>query len=245
MTSCSARVCTYAKAFGHSDWETGTVAYQCDKPVDKRSLCTACAGKGTPFGIFGKAVPDYAQCDGKMRDEDGYVSDAVKEGEALCWVVAEPDMDDDGNLIVEKQELLDDDYWMCDEDWDGDEDEDTDTDTDTDTSKKLSIADLRALCDDAGVDHAHMRKCEMRAALTDADTPTPKAASKVKSPKAAAKVKSPKADKPKRKPSAYNNYMSNNLAAYKKTHPSLSHIEAFTDVAKLWKTSDDNPKTSA
>jgi hypothetical protein len=47
--------------------------------------------------------------------------------------------------------------------------------------------------------------------------------------------------KKKRSPSAYNLYMSANLAKYKVKHPSLPHKEAFSNVAALWKDSDDNP----
>ncbi len=41
----------------------------------------------------------------------------------------------------------------------------------------------------------------------------------------------------KRKPSAYNLYMKNNLSSYKKDNPTATHQEAFKAIAKKW--SDD------
>ncbi|CAO3573261.1 unnamed protein product [Mortierella alpina] len=46
----------------------------------------------------------------------------------------------------------------------------------------------------------------------------------------------------KRKMSAYNSYMKEELPKYKAANPGVEHKEAFKQVAGKWKTSTQNPK---
>ncbi|KAF9574565.1 hypothetical protein EC968_006178 [Mortierella alpina] len=50
------------------------------------------------------------------------------------------------------------------------------------------------------------------------------------------------AEPAKRKMSAYNSYMKEELPKYKAAHPGVEHKEAFKQVASKWKTSTLNPK---
>lgn len=52
-----------------------------------------------------------------------------------------------------------------------------------------------------------------------------------------AKSTEPKATKTKRKPSAYNNYMSKALKEMKTSHPDMTHMERFKKCASEWKSS--------
>ncbi|KZS86870.1 hypothetical protein SISNIDRAFT_342097 [Sistotremastrum niveocremeum HHB9708] len=51
-----------------------------------------------------------------------------------------------------------------------------------------------------------------------------------------------KETKTKRPPSAYNQYMKDNLPGYKKENPDKSHKEAFAAVAQQWADAPENPK---
>ena len=213
-SNCCAIRLTWATEYGYGEWDTGTIAYQCDKAATQGKFCGICDRAKAPFGKIGatytwedgteSTVPEYALKDGKM--DDGSV---VSKGDALCCVFANPLIDSDGELLSQKkQEFLGDDFWQCDKDVysdDEDEDEDEDegcwTDDEDDTpvtiDKSISADDLREMCDELGIDHDGLRKSEMRDALTDISSdekPKPKKAAKAKSPKAkAAKAKSPKA----------------------------------------------------
>jgi len=46
----------------------------------------------------------------------------------------------------------------------------------------------------------------------------------------------------KKKLSPYNTFMKTELAKVKKSHPSLSHKDAFKQAASNWAASSDNPK---
>ena len=72
----------------------------------------------------------------------------------------------------------------------------------------------------------------------------PKEAKAKKEPKAASK-KEAKEPKAARAPSAYNEFMKDEIAKVKKANPELGHKEAFKIAAANWKTSKDNPKAAA
>ncbi|GJJ68838.1 hypothetical protein EMPS_01184 [Entomortierella parvispora] len=57
-------------------------------------------------------------------------------------------------------------------------------------------------------------------------------------PKKTATSKAP----PKKKMSAYNEFMKTELPTFKAAHPNVEHKEAFKKVAQLWKDSPLNPK---
>jgi len=253
-STCISVRLTSAAEYGHSKWSTGTVAYQCEKAASKGKFCAICARNGSPFGKIGASyswedgtvatVPEYALKAGKMDD-----GTAVEKGEALCCVFANPLMDPDGNMLVDDQEPLDDEYWQCDndgddEDDDGDDDEDDEDDEDDDDDdedddsasaddyKGILLKDIKKdlTSRDLSTDG---RKKELIQRLVNNDNGEDEDSS--------APSKKSKADRKKRAPSAYNIYMSNNLAAYKKKHPNLAHKDAFCKVAGLWANSDDNP----
>jgi len=257
MTSTSSDNCcairlTWATEYGYSEWNTGTVAYQCDKAATQGKFCGICARNKAPFGKIGASytwedgtestVPEYALKAGKMDD-----GQAVGKGDALCCVFANPLIDSDGALLAKKkQELLDDEYWRCDkdvysDDEDCDEDEGSDDEEvsdDEEDSKPISIdksvtvADLREMCDGQGIDHDGLSKSEMRSALADiASDEKPKA-------KAKAKAKSPKKEKQKRAPSQYNLFMKRELPIYKEKH-SADHQVAFKACAAMWTAQKD------
>jgi len=48
--------------------------------------------------------------------------------------------------------------------------------------------------------------------------------------------------KDKRKPSAYNQFMKDNLSKVKAKDTSLDHKAAFKKVAEMWKSAPENPK---
>ena len=253
-SSCISIRLAAASEYGHSDWSTGTVAYQCEKAASKGKFCGICARNGSPFGKIGASyswedgtvstVPEYALKAGKMED-----GTPVEKGEALCSIFANPLMDADGNMLVDNQDLLDDAYWQCDDEGDDDDDEDGDDDDEGDDDEdegddddSASAADYKGiLLKDIKKDLASRdlstkgskKDLVMRLVNNDngedADAPVSKKASKSTT------------ERKKRPPSAYNIYMSNNLASYKKNHPSLSHKDAFCKVAGLWANSDDNP----
>ncbi|KAG0262073.1 hypothetical protein BG011_000348 [Mortierella polycephala] len=50
------------------------------------------------------------------------------------------------------------------------------------------------------------------------------------------------AEPPKRKMSAYNTFMKEELPKYKAAHVGVDHKEAFKKVASMWKTAPQNPK---
>ncbi|KAG0246090.1 hypothetical protein B0O80DRAFT_496787 [Mortierella sp. GBAus27b] len=58
---------------------------------------------------------------------------------------------------------------------------------------------------------------------------------------AAAPSKKP-AESSKKKMSAYNTFMKDELPKYKAKHPGIEHKEAFKQVAIMWKNSSLNPK---
>jgi hypothetical protein len=250
-SSCISVRLASASEYGHSEWSTGTVAYQCEKTASKGKFCAICARNGSPFGKFGvvytwedgteSSVPEYALKAGKMED-----GTAVEKGEALCCVFANPMMDADGNMLVDNQDPLDDAYWQCDDEGEDDEGEDEDEDEDegedegeddsasADDYKGILLKDIKK--DLASRDLSTVgRKKDLISRLVnndngeDADAPLSKKQSKSTT------------ERKKRPPSAYNIYMSNNLASYKKNNPSLSHKDAFCKVAGLWANSDDNP----
>jgi hypothetical protein len=253
MTStCISVRLTSASEYGHSKWTTGTVAYQCEKAASKGKFCAICARNGSPFGKIGASytwedgtsstVPEYALKAGKMDD-----GTPVEKGEALCSVFANPLMDADGNMLVDDQEPLDDAYWQCDnegddegEDEDEDEDEDEGESEGEDEDESASADDYKGiLLKDIKKDltsrdlSTEGRKKELIQRLVNNDNGADEDTS--------APSKKSKTERKKRAPSAYNIYMSNNLAAYKKKHPSLAHKDAFCKVASLWANSDDNP----
>ena len=257
-TDCCAIRLTWATEYGYGKWETGTVAYQCDKAATQGKFCGVCDRAKAPFGKIGttytwedgteSTVPEYAAKDGKMDD-----GSTVSKGDALCCVFANPLIDSDGELLShKKQELLDDDFWQCDkDDYSDDEDEDCDdedegcwTDDEDDTpvtiDKSITADDLREMCDELGIDHDGLRKSEMRDALTDVasdEKPKPKKAAKAKSPKAKS-PKAPKKEKQKRAPSQYNLFMQRELPIYKEKH-SVEHQVAFKAVAAMWTAQKD------
>jgi len=252
-SSCISVRLAFATDYGHSEWTTGTVAYQCEKSATKGKFCTICARNGSPFGKIGasytwedgtvSSVPEYALKAGKMED-----GSAVEKGEALCCVFANPMMDADGNMLLDQvQDELNDEYWNCDkdqddEDDDEDEGEDDEDDEDEDDEDDSASADdyKGILLKDIKKDLTSRRlaiegrKKDLIMRLVNNDNGADEDS-------ATAPSKKSKTERKKRPPSAYNIYMSNNLAAYKKKHPSLSHKDAFCKVAGLWADSDDNP----
>ena len=255
MTSkCIAIRIASATEYEHSDWDTGTVAYQCEKNASKgKKFCGVCAKHKGAFGKIGcsytwddgteSTVPEYALKDGSMED-----GTKVSKGDAMCYVFANPLMDEEGNMLEKKQELLDDEYWQCDkeedeydcddeDDEDEDEDEgcwtdDEDCDDEQDVSprkKALNIAELREMCDDNDIDHDGLSKADMREALELSDSDSPKAKTKKPSPK----------DKVKRKPTAYNLFMKSALKKYKAKNPDVTHKDAFCSVAAQWTEAKD------
>ena len=243
---CLSRVCAWATEYGHSDWATGTVAYQCQKSASQGKHCGVCYRNGTAFGLFGKKVPDYALCDGKM--DDGTV---VKKGDALCWVVADPDMTDAGDFLTKSQEKLDDDYWQCDgddDDEDGDDDgddgddEDEDDDDDEDDSsssddyKGIKVPALRK--DLVARDlSAKGKRADLVARLVNNDNGTDDDEDGddnevVPTKGVAAKGVATKVKKT-RTPSAYNLFMKEELPKYKKAHDT-DHKDAFCACAAKW-----------
>ncbi|KAG0047013.1 hypothetical protein BGZ83_007845 [Gryganskiella cystojenkinii] len=60
--------------------------------------------------------------------------------------------------------------------------------------------------------------------------------------KKATTTKAAPAEVPKKKMSAYNEFMKTELPKYKAKHAGVEHKEAFKQVAQLWKTSPLNPK---
>jgi len=109
MTSCKARIICYAHDYGYTDCpDYYCLGYQCDHDPHSKGLCKAHL-KSLPFGKFKQKAPDYALAKGKMENDVSVVKD-----EALCWLFPKPDIDDDGNLLIDNQEPLTDDYWQCD-----------------------------------------------------------------------------------------------------------------------------------
>ena len=263
MTSkCIAIRIAAATDYGHSDWETGTVAYQCEKNATQGKFCGICAKHKGAFGKIGcsyswedgteSTVPEYALKDGTMED-----GTKVDKGDAMCCVFANPLMDTDANceMMEKKQELLGDEYWQCDKeedeydyeddegDWTDDEECDDEQDCDDEEQdssprkKALTIAELREMCDENDIDHDGLSKPDMRQALDDTDAPAPKKA------KGKAKKPSPK-DKVKRKPSAYNLYMKSALKKYKSKNPNTEHQVAFKACAAQWTKGKDKKSKS-
>jgi hypothetical protein len=259
--NCCAIRLTWATEYDYGEWNTGTVAYQCDKDATQGKFCGICARNKAPFGKIGASytwedgtestVPEYALKAGKMDD-----GQAVGKGDALCCVFANPLIDSDGALLAKKkQELLDDEYWRCDkdvysDDEDCDEDEGSEgeevSDDEEDSKpvsidKSVTVADLREMCDGQEIDHEGMSKSEMRSALADITSDEkPKAKSKAKG-KAKGKDKSPKKEKKekqKRAPSQYNLFMKRELPIYKEKH-SADHQVAFKACAAMWTAQKD------
>ena len=260
-TTCTAIRIASATEYEHSDWDTGTVAYQCEKNATKgKKFCGVCAKHKGAFGKIGcsytwddgteSTVPEYALKDGSMED-----GTKVSKGDAMCYVFANPLMDEEGNMLEKKQELLDDEYWQCDKEEDeydcDDEDEDEgcwtddeDCDDEQDVSprkKALNIAELREMCDENDIDHDGLSKADMREALGLSDSPSPKTKAKGKA-KGKAKKPSP-TDKAKRKPTMYNLFMKSAIKKYKNKNPDETHQEAFKACAAQW--SKDKSKSKS
>ena len=251
-TTCLAIRIASATDYGHSDWATGTVAYQCEKNATQGKFCGVCAKHKGAFGKIGcsytwddgteATVPEYAIKDGIMED-----GTKVGKGDAMCCVFPDPLMDTDGNMLTDDQELLDDEYWQCDgDDYDGDdydEDEGCWTDDEEDSAprkKALTIAELRAMCEENDIDHDGLSKADMREALddtsdSDTDAPAPK--------QAKGKAAKPSPKKP-RKPTAYNLYMKSAIKKYKSKNPDASHQDAFKTCAAQWTKSKDKKSKS-
>ena len=239
MTSqktCIAIRLAAATDYGHSDWETGTVAYQCEKNATKGKFCGVCTKHKGSFGKIGcsytwddgteSTVPEYALKDGTMED-----GTKVGKGDALCCIFANPLMDEEGNMPVEKQDLLDDDYWQCDEDYEGedeeddeeDEEDDDGDDSSSDDYKGIKVAALRKDLDARDLS-TKGKKAALVARLVNNDNGTDDDEDKVM-------VKKPKKT---RKPSAYNLFMKKELPTYKKKHNDISHKDAFIACAAMW-----------
>ena len=236
--------------YGHSDWKTGTVAYQCEKNATKGKFCGICSKHKGSFGKIGfsytwddgteSTVPEYAIKDGTMED-----GTKVGKGDALCCIFANPLMDEEGNILVEKQDLLDDEYWQCDGDDEEDEDDDEDDDegeedddegeedddsSSSDDYKGIKVADLRSDLEDRGLS-TKGKKAALVARLVDNDNGEEEEAPK--------KDKKDKKEKKKRPPSMYNLFMQREIPKYKKKHD-CEHSVAFSECAKMWTAQKDD-----
>ncbi|KAF9101704.1 hypothetical protein BGX27_011376 [Mortierella sp. AM989] len=65
---------------------------------------------------------------------------------------------------------------------------------------------------------------------------------KVKATSVPSKKAAPAAEPTKKKMSAYNTFMKEELPKYKAKHTDVEHKEAFKQVAIMWKNSPQNPK---
>ena len=247
--TCIAIRLAAATDYGHSDWETGTVAYQCEKNATKGSFCGVCAKHKGAFGKVGfpytwddgtvSTVPEYAIKDGTMEG-----GTKVGKGDALCCVFANPLMDEEGNMLVEKQDLLDDEYWQCDED-DEDEDEDEEDEDEEDEDdedgedeedddssssadyKGIKVADLCSDLEDRGLS-TKGKKAALVARLVNNDNGEEED-----------EQEAPKKEKKKRSPSLYNLFMQREIPKYKTTHD-CEHSVAFSECAKMWTAQKDD-----
>jgi len=245
MTSkCIAIRIAAATDYGHSDWETGTVAYQCEKNATQGKFCGICARHKGAFGKIGfpytwddgteSTVPEYALKDGAMQD-----GTKVDKGDAMCSIFANPLMDEDGNMLVDDQQLLDDDYWQCDGDdededdededegcWTDDEEDDGDADASTADYKGIKVPELRTDLEERDLS-TKGKKAELVARLVNNDNGSDEDEDD------APKMSKAKPKKP-RKPSAYNLYMKSAIKKYKAQHPNTEHQTAFKACAALW-----------
>jgi hypothetical protein len=101
---CRGRVSVWACEYGFTtpfsedpDKDYYCLATQCHRnvlknPTDDQDayLCGSC-NKSLPAGKFGEAIPEYALCDGKMRDLHNNVH-SFKKGDQMCWLFANPDI---------------------------------------------------------------------------------------------------------------------------------------------------------
>jgi len=222
---CSARCCDWASEYGYGSYDLGTIGYQCGTITKKGPLCGIHSRNGTPFGLFGKKAPEYAASNGKMVD-----GTTVESGEALCWIYKKPDVDDDGNIIHDKQQELDDNYWQCDDNDDCDDDDcydddcyddDCDDVSPSNTYKGLKVSQLKDELDTRNLPTHGLKKVLLQRLLDDDNGVQHKSSSQ-------------KNNKTKRKPSKYNLFMQKQLPLYKSKHPNASHSKAFSQCASLW-----------
>lgn len=217
---CNARVVTWAHDYGFTDEPTldyYTIGYMCGKPASNGSCCKS-HSSSLPFGRFSKSAPGYALLDGLMDD-----GSRIKKGDAMCWAFPEPDVDDDGNLLNNTQEPLDDNYWMCEDGWSDDEFSEFNT---PQKSKKVSppknkapsISSLRERLENLGLSTSG-KKSDLLLRLQNTDN----------SPK-----NTQNSSKKTRAPSKYNLFMARELPKYKKKFPNLDHKTCFSQVAAMW-----------
>ena len=262
MTSkCIAIRIAAATDYGVSDWETGTVAYQCEKNATQGKFCGICAKHKGAFGKIGcsyswedgteSTVPEYALKDGTMED-----GTKVDKGDAMCCVFANPLMDTDANceMMEEKQELLGDEYWQCDKeedeydyeddegDWTDDEEEEEDKDQDEngDSSpadyKGIKVPELRTDLEERDLS-TKGKKADLVARLVNNDN----GSDEDDAPK---KSKDKDNAKKPRKPTAYNLYMKSAIKKYKSKNPDTEHQTAFKACAAQWTKSKDKKSKS-
>ena len=257
MTSkCIAIRIAAATDYGHSDWETGTVAYQCEKNATQGKFCGICARHKGAFGKIGfpytwddgteSTVPEYALKDGAMQD-----GTKVDKGDAMCSIFANPLMDEDGNMLVDDQQILDDEYWQCDGDdededdfdedegcWTDDEEDDGDADASTADYKGIKVPELRTDLEERDLS-TKGKKAELVARLVNNDN-----GSDEDEDDAPKKSKDKSTPKKTRAPSKYNLYMKHALVKYKKQHPKAEHQTAFKACAAQW-TKSKNKKSKS
>ena len=233
MTSkCIAIRIAAATEYGHSDWETGTVAYQCEKNATQGKFCGICAKHKGAFGKIGcsyswedgteSTVPEYAIKDGTMED-----GTKVGKGDAMCSIFANPLMDEDGNMLVDDQQILDDEYWQCDGDDEDEDDFDEDEGCWTDDEVEDENDDSASPADYKGIKVPELRtdleerdlstkgkKADLVARLVNNDN-----GSDEDEDDAPKKSKDKSKPKKPRKPSAYNLYMKSAIKKYKAQHP--------------------------
>jgi len=259
MTSlCTAIRIASATDYGHSDWDTGTVAYQCEKNATQGKFCGVCSKHKGAFGKIGcsytwedgteSTVPEYALKDGAMED-----GTKVDKGDAMCWVFANPLMDEDGNLLAKDGESLDDEYWQCDDeddqyddegDWtdddaddeadDEDDEDDDDDDSTSDDYKGIKVPELRTDLEERNLS-TKGKKADLVSRLVNNDNGSDEEDAPKKS----------KADKKPRKPSAYNLYMKSAIKKYKSKNPDTEHQTAFKACAAQWTKSKDKKGKTA
>ena len=234
---CRGRISVWACEYGFTtpfsedpDKDYYCLATQCHRnalknPSDDQdaTLCGSC-NKSLPAGKFGEAIPEYALCDGKMRDLNNNVH-SFKKGDQMCWLFENPDIikqdwnGEDGSYALThiNQSPYEGDAWNI------YTDDEVCVKTDTDDAPKKR----------------GRPKGSKNIPSSDTDSDTDDAPKKRGRPKGSKNISSSDSDtddtpKKKRPPSEYNLFVKHQMPIWKTANPNANHRDAMGAIGALW-----------
>jgi hypothetical protein len=238
---CRGRISVWARDYGFTtpysedpDMDYYCLATQCHRnalknPTDDQDkyLCGSC-NKSLPAGKFGEAIPEYALCDGKMRDLHNNIH-SFKKGDQMCWLFANPDiikqdwMGEDGSYALTHidQSPYEGDAWNI----HGDDEDCEQTESDPEDAPKKR-----------GRPKGSKNKSSSESDSESDPEDAPKKRGRPKGSKNMSSSESDSEDTPKKKrpPSEYNLFFKEQMPIWKADNPDANHRDAMIAIGAAW-----------